>query len=124
MIEKKIIKKSLPIYLFCLLLSIIVVIMTSMYSVPLGLTLGYVINVLALLMTAKYTDLVLLLQAGTVWMTGILFILKFGLYGLGLMLAIKVPDMFHFAAVAVGYFIIKITIYIVAYRDKGGEWSA
>lgn len=124
MIEKIIMKKSIPVFLTTLLITSIIGIPLGYYTVPLGVLIGYVIGLGALMLTASFTDALLTYQTQVKAFAGILFIVKIGLYALGIFVAIKLPTIFHYGGVVLGYFVVKITIYLISVKNKGGEWGA
>lgn len=72
------------------------------------------------MLTVKFTDILLLVQSNAVRLSGILFLMKLGIYGLGIYIAIKRPQIVHIVSLIVGYLVTKITIYITMSKDTGG----
>ena len=64
----------------------------------------------------KMSDLILAISSNTISLVIILFLTKLLIYGLGFFIAIKV-SWINIITVFLGYFIIKITIYIDTYRQ-------
>ncbi|MFV0395714.1 MAG: hypothetical protein ACK5LC_15225 [Coprobacillaceae bacterium] len=124
MIEKKILNNSITIFIVGFILLTVIAVITSLYTLLSGFLLGYMIGVLAFIITVKFTDMVLLMQDTTARLSSVMFLIKMAIYATGIILAIKLPDIFHIITVVIGYLIIKVTIYITAYKNKGGEWSA
>lgn len=124
MIEKKILSKSKYVFLYGCVIVAVFAVVTKKYTLLTGFMLGYGINLIAFRITVAFTDMILSLQDNTARLSSMMFILKIGVYASGLLLAIKLPMIFHFATVAMGYFLIKITIYIDTFRHKGGDEGA
>ena len=100
--EKTVLKRSVLVFFIgCLILTIVGLLIKDM-SYVVGLILGYVINVFVFLLIMKMT------------------ILKLLLYAVGFYISVKV-DFVHIFGVFLGYFVIKITIYLEGYIHKGGE---
>lgn len=121
--EQVIIKKSIPVFLFCLLIIAIASIVTKQLSYIMGFILGYGINLVVFKIIAITVDSILLFRSKTAGIF-VMFshIIKMVVYGVGFFLAIKFPSMFNIFAVTAGYFIIKLTIfYHERRRRKRGE---
>jgi hypothetical protein len=119
-IEKEVIKKSIVTFLIGVLGGSIVSILLKDYTIVLGLLLGYIIDLGSFMLTVKFTDMLLLVQDSTGRISIIMFIMKLGIYALGLYIAIKIPTIFHIISVVIGYFITKITIYLTMSKNTGG----
>lgn len=118
--EKTVIKHSKYIFLVGLILSTIASIILKDSSIVIGLVVGYVISLLAFLLIIKTSETILHLTTSTVYLVVMMFLAKLVLYGMGFYLAIK-SSWVHLVTVFLGYFIIKITIYVDTYLNKGGE---
>lgn len=118
--EKLVIKKSFPVYIVLLTLSLIGGLLTDSFSFAIGITVGYIINLIIFNLIIYTSKTILELQAGSVTLIIILFIIKLIIYASGFYLAILLDDLILLAGVFFGYFIIKITINLCGYIYKGG----
>lgn len=117
--EKTVLKRSVLVFLMgCLILTIVGLLIKDM-SYVVGLILGYVINVFVFLLIMKISEGILKYKMSTV-MIMVMTILKLLLYAVGFYISVKV-DFVHIFGVFLGYFVIKITIYLEGYIHKGGE---
>jgi hypothetical protein len=117
--EKTVLKRSVLVFFIgCLILTIVGLLIKDM-SYVVGLILGYVINVFVFLLIMKISEGILKYKMSTV-MIMVMTILKLLLYAVGFYISVKV-DFVHIFGVFLGYFVIKITIYLEGYIHKGGE---
>lgn len=121
--ETAIIKKSVPVFLLCALIMTIIGLLFREISYVLGLTLGYVINLVIFKIIAITVDNILLfrskISAAIVMFS---YLIKMVIYGFGFFLAVKLPSVFNIFTVTIGYFMIKLTIFYYDYRiRKRGE---
>lgn len=119
--EYTILKNSRKVCLLGLLIATTSSIVTRDVSYMLGFVLGYSINVLTFLAIIQSSSAMLSMRGGAVGIVMIMFIVKLLLYALGFLLAFKLPSIFNIIGVFIGYFVIKITIFIDTYKNKGGE---
>ena len=82
----------------------------------LGIIVGYIVSLIIFQIIIKMSDLILAISSNTISLVIILFLTKLLIYGLGFFIAIKV-SWINIITVFLGYFIIKITIYIDTYRQ-------
>ena len=82
----------------------------------LGIIVGYIVSLIIFQIIIKMSDLILVISSNTISLVIILFLTKLLIYGLGFFIAIKV-SWINIITVFLGYFIIKITIYIDTYRQ-------
>lgn len=121
MIEKKIINKSLFVFIIGCLIITGISIFIGMYTLLLGFILGYIFDLLSFIVTIKFTDMILFVQMKSSKLSGLMFLIKLSLYGLGFFIASKLPNIFHIATVFIGYMITKVTIYITMLTSERGE---
>ncbi|WP_249029349.1 hypothetical protein [Tannockella kyphosi] len=119
--EYIIIKKSVKVAGIGLIIFTITSIITSNVSYMLGFLLGYGINLATFYVIIQTSALILELQAGTIGLVSVLYFVKLLLYGVGFFLAFNFPTIFSPVGVLIGYFIVKVTIYIQTYRNRGGD---
>lgn len=119
--EYSVLKNSIKMAGIGLLLFCIISFFTKEVSFIFGYLLGYVINILTFLIIIQSSATILNLRGGSVGIVMGMFMIKLLLYAIGFFLAVKLPNIFSLISVCVGYFIIKITIYIDGHRNKGGE---
>lgn len=118
--EKTVIKNSKYVFLVGLVITALVSLIFSDISYLIGLVVGYVVSLLVFLLIIKTSELILHIKTSTIGLVMILYVLKLLLYSSGFLLAIKC-SMVNLITVFIGYFIVKITIYIDTYRSRGGE---
>ena len=113
MIEKQIRQTSIKVFIVALVISLIVSYIFKNYSYTTGIILGYLISLLVFKITVM-TDLLLTLHDHkyAVLVVYVMFIGKLVIYAAGLILAIKLTSYINYFAVFLGYFIVKITIYV------------
>lgn len=114
MIEKQIRQTSIKVFIVALVISLIVSYVFKNYSYTTGIILGYLISLLIFHMTVSMTDLILSMHDHkyAVIVVYVMFIGKLVIYAAGLVLAIKLSGYLNYIAVFIGYFIVKITIYV------------
>ena len=114
MIEKQIRQTSIKVFIVALVISLIVSYVFKNYSYTTGIILGYLISLLIFHMTVSMTDLILSIHDHkyAVIVVYVMFIGKLVIYAAGLVLAIKLSGYLNYIAVFIGYFIVKITIYV------------
>lgn len=118
--ENTVLKNSIKLSSIGLLLFVITAGITKDSSYIFGYLVGYGINVLTFLLIIQSSTMLLNLRGGTSGIIMVMFIIKLLLYALGFFLALKLPNIFNIVGVFVGYFVIKVTIYIDGHRNKGG----
>ena len=105
-------------YIFLVALAIagLVSLLLMDISYFLGIIVGYIVSMIIFQIIIKMSDLILAISSNTISLVIILFLTKLLIYGLGFFIAIKV-SWINIITVFLGYFIIKITIYIDTYRQ-------
>ena len=105
-------------YVFLIALAIagLVSLLLMDISYFLGIIVGYIVSLIIFQIIIKMSDLILAISSNTISLVIILFLTKLLIYGLGFFIAIKV-SWINIITVFLGYFIIKITIYIDTYRQ-------
>lgn len=119
--EHTVLKNSIKMCILGMLLFFIVGIITKDISYVIGFLLGYGISVLTFLLIIQSSTFMLSLKSNSTPIILVLFIIKLLLYAFGFLLAVKMPKVFNIVGVLIGYFVIKITIYLETYKHKGGE---
>lgn len=119
--EHTVLKNSIKMCILGMLLFFIVGIITKDISYAIGFLLGYGISVLTFLLIIQSSTFMLSLKSNSTPIILVLFIIKLLLYAFGFLLAVKMPKVFNIVGVLIGYFVIKITIYLETYKHKGGE---
>lgn len=119
--ESKVVKSSITVFSIFALIWVILYLITGNFTLALGFCLGYVINLINFKITIVFVDSVLkTVSQLTLIIVTICFMLKMFLYALGLIIAIKLPQVFNLFTVALGYFVIKLSIFYTNYKIKGG----
>lgn len=117
--EKAVSIKSVFVFLAgCLLLGIISLILRDI-SYLLGFILGYVINMISFFLTIKISEGILKFKM-PIFMIILMNLLKIVIYAIGFYISVKV-QWIHMIGVFLGYLVIKITVFVEGYIDKGGE---
>lgn len=119
--EHTVLKNSLKMCFLGLFIFLIVSFITKDISYVFGFLLGYCINVLTFLVIIQSSTTILSLKSGSVGIVMMMFVVKLLLYSLGFFLTFKIDWLFNIVGVFVGYFVIKLTIYVDTYKNKGGE---
>ena len=114
--ENTVLSHSKYIFLVALAIAGLVSLLLMDISYFLGIIVGYIVSMIIFQIIIKMSDLILAISSNTISLVIILFLTKLLIYGLGFFIAIKV-SWINIITVFLGYFIIKITIYIDTYRQ-------
>lgn len=114
--ENTVMSHSKYVFLVALAIAGLVSLLLMDISYFLGIIVGYIISLIIFQIIIKMSDLILAISSNTISLVIILFLTKLLIYGLGFFIAIKV-SWINIITVFLGYFIIKITIYIDTYRQ-------
>ena len=110
MIEYKIRRQSYIIFL----IGLIATLFTGEIRYPAGFMIGYLISLLAFMMTARMTDN----KSNTKILTVCLFIGQLFIYSAGLLIGLLLMDYVSYITVFIAYFVIKMTIYWDAFKER------
>ena len=114
--ENTVMSHSKYVFLIALAIAGLVSLLLMDISYFLGIIVGYIVSLIIFQIIIKMSDLILAISSNTISLVIILFLTKLLIYGLGFFIAIKV-SWINVITVFLGYFIIKITIYIDTYRQ-------
>ena len=114
--ENTVMSHSKYVFLIALAIAGLVSLLLMDISYFLGIIVGYIVSMIIFQIIIKMSDLILAISSNTISLVIILFLTKLLIYGLGFFIAIKV-SWINIMTVFLGYFIIKITIYIDTYRQ-------
>ena len=114
--ENTVMSHSKYVFLISLAIAGLVSLLLMDISYFLGIIVGYIVSLIIFQIIIKMSDLILAISSNTISLVIILFLTKLLIYGLGFFIAIKV-SWINIITVFLGYFIIKITIYIDTYRQ-------
>ena len=114
--ENTVLSHSKYIFLVALAIAGLVSLLLMDISYFLGIIVGYIVSMIIFQIIIKMSDLILAISSNTISLVIILILTKLLIYGLGFFIAIKV-SWINIITVFLGYFIIKITIYIDTYRQ-------
>lgn len=114
--ENTVMSHSKYVFLIALAIAGLVGLLLMDISYFLGIIVGYIVSLIIFQIIIKMSDLILAISSNTISLVIILFLTKLLIYGLGFFIAIKV-SWINIITVFLGYFIIKITIYIDTYRQ-------
>ena len=114
--ENTVMSHSKYVFLIALAIAGLVSLLLMDISYFLGIIVGYIVSLILFQIIIKMSDLILAISSNTISLVIILFLTKLLIYGLGFFIAIKV-SWINIITVFLGYFIIKITIYIDTYRQ-------
>ena len=114
--ENTVMSHSHYVFLIALAIAGLVSLLLMDISYFLGIIVGYIVSLIIFQIIIKMSDLILAISSNTISLVIILFLTKLLIYGLGFFIAIKV-SWINIITVFLGYFIIKITIYIDTYRQ-------
>lgn len=114
--ENTVMSHSKYVFLVALAIAGLVSLLLMDISYFLGIIVGYIVSLIIFQIIIKMSDLILTISSNTISLVIILFLTKLLIYGLGFFIAIKV-SWINIITVFLGYFIIKITIYIDTYRQ-------
>lgn len=114
--ENTVMSHSKYVFLVALAIAGLVSLLLMDISYFLGIVVGYIVSLIIFQIIIKMSDLILAISSNTISLVIILFLTKLLIYGLGFFIAIKV-SWINIITVFLGYFIIKITIYIDTYRQ-------
>lgn len=117
--EKKVIKQSFNVFIVIAAILFFWAIFKSGWNWLSGLMLGYGLGLVNFLLVMKTCESILKLSSSVVLVI-IMNVAKLLIYALGFLLACVTP-WFHLGGVFIGYLIMKLSIYVVGYRYKGGE---
>lgn len=113
--ENTVMSHSKYVFLVALAIAGIVSLLMMDISYFLGIIVGYIVSLVIFMIIIKMSELILAISSNTISLVIILFLAKLFIYGLGFFIAIKV-SWINIITVFLGYFIIKITIYVDTYR--------
>lgn len=114
--ENTVMSHSKYVFLVALAIAGLVSLLLMDISYFLGIIVGYIVSLIIFQIIIKMSDFILAISSNTISLVIILFLTKLLIYGLGFFIAIKV-SWINIITVFLGYFIIKITIYIDTYRQ-------
>lgn len=114
--ENTVMSHSKYVFLIALAIAGLVSLLLMDISYFLGIIVGYIVSLIIFQIIIKMSDLILAISSNTISLVIILFLTKLLIYGLGFFIAIKV-SWINIITVFLGYFIIKIAIYIDTYRQ-------
>ena len=114
--ENTVMSHSKYVFLIALAIAGLVSLLLMDISYFFGIIVGYIVSLIIFQIIIKMSDLILAISSNTISLVIILFLTKLLIYGLGFFIAIKV-SWINIITVFLGYFIIKITIYIDTYRQ-------
>lgn len=114
--ENTVMSHSKYVFLIALAIAGLVSLLLMDISYFLGIIVGYIVSLIIFQIIIKMSYLILAISSNTISLVIILFLTKLLIYGLGFFIAIKV-SWINIITVFLGYFIIKITIYIDTYRQ-------
>ncbi|WP_278453143.1 hypothetical protein [Thomasclavelia spiroformis] len=114
--ENTVMSHSKYVFLVALAIAGLVSLLLMDISYFLGIIVGYIVSLIIFQIIIKMSDLILAISSNTISLVIILFLTKLLIYGLGFFIAIKV-SWINIITVFLGYFIIKVTIYIDTYRQ-------
>ena len=114
--ENTVMSHSKYVFLIALAIAGLVSLLLMDISYFLGIIVGYIVSLIIFQIIIKMSDLILAISSNTISLVIIIFLTKLLIYGLGFFIAIKV-SWINIMTVFLGYFIIKITIYIDTYRQ-------
>ena len=114
--ENTVMSHSKYVFLIALAIAGLVSLLLMDISYFLGIIVGYIVSLIIFQIIIRMSDLILAISSNTISLVIILFLTKLLIYGLGFFIAIKV-SWINIITVFLGYFIIKITIYIDTYRQ-------
>ena len=114
--ENTVMSHSKYVFLVALAIAGLVSLLLMDISYFLGIIVGYIVSLIIFQIIIKMSDLILAISSNTISLVIILFLTKLLIYGLGFFIGIKV-SWINIITVFLGYFIIKITIYIDTYRQ-------
>ena len=118
--ENKIIRLSFSLFIKLSIILFILSVICQQIAFILGFVLGYITSLIVFLMTILSVDYLLLTKNRMMLVFSRL--VKMLIYSIGFILAIKLPSLFNLIFVALGYFMIKMTIFYNHYRmRKRGE---
>ncbi len=119
---KEIEKQSIKVFLVCEAFFIILSIALNSISYSLGFLLGYLINLVDFRLIQVEADGILssVDSKMSIFVVILSFILKLVVYAAGLLIAIHFPSFFNIFSVTFGYFVIKLTIFFLGYRNRKG----
>ena len=115
--EKEVLRQSVKVFIGGLIIFSLVGLILKQISYPLGFILGYGISVISFYLIILMSDMILKLGQSIRYIV-IMFILKMVLYASGFMLAIKLDNIFNLISVFFGYFVTKITINYLSYKNR------
>lgn len=109
---------SVKVFLVGLIFMVILSVILHSISYCLGFILGYLIDLLILWINMKMTDLILSVQTAGKTITALLFMSKLLIFAAGFAVAGFFPQIVNLYTVFVGYLVVKISIYIHAYKER------
>lgn len=116
--EYEVRRTSIKVFLIGFIFIGVLSIILQSVSYCLGFLLGYLIDLLILEINMKMTDLILSVQAAGKTITVFLYIAKMLIFAAGFAIAGFFPQIVNLYTVFVGYLVVKISIYIHAYKER------
>lgn len=117
--ERSVIRQSYSVFSIGCVIFLIIGIILKDLSFLLGFILGYLLNLLVFNVIIKVSESILELSLHSIFVF-FSFLIRLGIYAMGFYAAIKLP-WFHLLGVFIGYLVIKISILVDGYKNKGGE---
>ena len=115
--EKTVIRSSVYVFICgCLVFALLSILLKDI-SYLVGFGLGYIINILVFLLIIQ-TSTEILRSKISIPLVILMYVLKFILYSLGFYLSVRL-DLVNMIGVFLGYFVMKITIFLQTYKHKG-----
>lgn len=109
---------SVKVFFVGLIFMIILSVILHSVSYCLGFILGYLIDLLILWINMKMADLILSVQMAGKTIAVLLFMSKLLIFAAGFAIAGFFPQIANLYTVFVGYLVVKISIYIHAYKER------
>ncbi len=117
--EKTVLKSSVYVFICgCFIFGLLAILLKDI-SYLVGFGIGYIINLLVFLLIIQTSKEILRFSI-SIPLIILMNILKLVLYSLGFYLSVRLK-LVNMIGVFLGYFVIKITIYLQSYKHKGGD---
>jgi hypothetical protein len=120
--EKQILVNSIKIGFFISFVTSLISFYFNDFSLLIGFILGYFISLINYYINV--VSISFILKNKFSWaglLVGVSFSIRFLIYVLGFLLAVKMVDIFSIYTVTIGYFVIRLTIYYLQFLKK--EWD-
>lgn len=113
--EKDLQKQSKITALYLLAIFMGVGLILKNISLPLGYGLGFLVSYIVLLIDCQSASLLVGARVSKASvLQGTFFLLKMGIYAIGFLIAVKIPELINIFCVAIGYLSVKLTIFRLA----------